>query len=177
MRAWIAVGALACAVWTASGDAASPALPAQVRAVVPDARLQGSGELRFFGLSIYDGFYWSSARGYSLARPFALDLHYHRDLSGARIARRSVDEIAQLGYGSADERARWGRLMAQLFPDVRKGDRLTGVNVPGHGARFYFNGDPIGEIADLDFARAFFGIWFDPNTSRPDFRRQLVGEP
>lgn len=77
--------------------------------------------------------------------------------SGARIAKRSVDEIAQLGYGSVDQRTRWGGLMAQLFPDVRKGDRLTGVNVPGLGARFYFNGDPIGEIADPDFARAFSG--------------------
>ncbi len=177
MPAWMVVGLLACAAWMASANAAPAALPAEVRAIVPDARLQGSGELRFLGLSIYDGHFWSAERGYSLARAFALDLHYHRDLTGAQIVQRSVDEIVQLGYGSTAERARWARLMKQFFPDVRRGDRLTGVNVPGQGARFYFNGDPIGEIAELAFAQAFFGIWLDPSTSRPDFRRQIMGEP
>jgi hypothetical protein len=66
--------------------------------------------------------------------------------------------------------------MQRLFPDVRKGDRLTGVNVPGRGAKFFHNGAAIGEIAEPGFARAFFGIWLDPKTSRPDFRKLLLGE-
>ena len=75
--------------------------------VAPDARIQGAGAFRFLGMSIYDGFYWSAVRGYSIAAPFALDLVYHRDLDGARIAERSAQEIEKLGYGSA-ERERWG---------------------------------------------------------------------
>ena len=56
------------------------------------------------------------------------------------------------------------------------GDRMTGVNVPGVGARFFHNGTPVGEVAEPAFAQAFFGIWLDPKTSRPDFRKQLLGE-
>lgn len=174
----IALGAmLACFACVAMPSSAADAVPAEARGLVPNARLQGRGEMRYLGLAVYEGRYWSAERGYSTARPFALELRYHRALTGARIAGRSVDEIAKLGYGSSAERARWGELMAQLFPDVRAGDTLTGVNVPGQGARFFRNGEPIGAIAETGFAQAFFGIWFDPNTSRPDFRRQLGLDP
>jgi hypothetical protein len=172
--------ALCAAATLASGAFAmgkvSPPLPGPVAALAPDVRPQGGGELTYFGLSIYDGFYWSPARSFSVAQPFALDLHYHRNLKGDGIAERSIDEIRKLGVGTPEEHSRWLDAMRQLFPDVRKGDRLTGVNVPGRGAKFFHNGAPIGEVADTAFARAFFGIWLDPKTSRPDFRRLLLGE-
>jgi hypothetical protein len=171
-----AAATLAVGAAFAVGKAPPPPLPDPVAALAPDARPQGGGELRYFGLSVYDGFYWSPARGFSVTQPFALDLHYHRNLKGDGIAARSIDEIRRLGVGTPDEHSRWHDAMRRLFPDVRKGDRLTGVNVPGRGAKFFHNGMPIGEIADTAFARAFFGIWLDPKTSRPDFRRLLLGE-
>lgn len=155
----------------------APPLPARVAALTPDLRPQGGGALTYFGLSIYDGWYWSSARGWSMARPFALDLHYHRKLEGANIAARSVDEIAKLGLGSAGQRAHWGELMRAIFPDVKKGDRITGVHLPPGTVRYFFNGLPIGDIVDPEFARAFFGIWLDPRSSRRDFRSKLLNEP
>jgi hypothetical protein len=156
---------------------APPPLPAAVAALAPALQPQGGGVLKFLGLSIYDGWYWSHARGWSLEQPFALDLHYHRSLDGARIAERSVDEISQLGLGSKSQRAHWGELMRAIFPDVKKGDRITGVHLPPATVRYFFNGRPIGDIVDAEFARAFFGIWLDPRTSRREFRSQLLNEP
>ena len=156
----------------------APALPPAVAALAPGLVPQGGGVLRFLGIAVYDGWYWSEGRGWSLERPFALDLHYHRSLEGTRIAERSVDEIAGLGLGSAAQRSRWGELMRGIFPDVRKGDRITGVHLPPATVRYFHNGRAIGEIVDREFARAFFGIWLDPRTSRRDFRSQLLnGEP
>lgn len=176
-----AVAAFAAAVAAAPALAADPSkappLPAPVAALAPDLRVQGAGAFRFLGMSIYDGFYWSAVRGWSIASPFALDLVYHRDLDGARIAERSVREIERLGFGSPDERERWARAMRSIFPSVGSGDRLTGVNLPSRGAAFFHNGRPIGEIADPAFAQAFFAIWLDPRTSAPDFRKRLLGEP
>ena len=171
-----AAASLAIGAAFAMGKGSPPPLPDPVAALAPDVRPQGGGELRYFGLSIYDGFYWSPARSFSVTQPFALDLHYHRDLDGRGIAGRSIEEIRKLGAGTPDEHARWHDAMRRLFPDVKKGDRLTGVNVPGRGAKFFHNGTPLGEIADTAFARAFFGIWLDPKTSRPDFRKLLLGE-
>ena len=169
---------MALAMLAGAVGAAMPRdLPPGVRATLPEARLQGPGVLRFLGIAIYDAYYWGSQKAYSPASPFALELHYHRPLEGGRIAQRSIEEITALGHGSPEDRERWGREMARLFPDVRPGDRLIGVNVPRQGARFFHNGKPIGSIDDVAFTRAFFGIWFNRGTSRPDLRRQLLGEP
>ena len=168
--------ALAFAVAPGANATTPPPLPSAVSALAPGLLPQGGGVLTFFGLSIYDGWYWSSGRGWSLERPFALDLHYHRKLEGAKIAERSVEEIAQLGFGNASQRAHWGERMRAIFPDVKKGDRITGVHLPPGTVRYFFNGRPIGDIADPEFARAFFGIWLDPRTSRRDFRSKLLNE-
>jgi len=153
----------------------APPLPSGVRTLAPDLALQGGGLLTFLGFAVYDGWYWASARGWPAGGPYALDLVYHRDLVGEKIAQRSVEEIAKLGYGTAEQRARWGALMARLFPDVRKGDRLTGVHTPDGAVRYFHNGQPIGSIDEPGFARAFFAIWLDPKTSRADFRQKLLG--
>lgn len=172
-----ALAALAGDAASGADDAAKAlALPPNVAAALPHVRMRGGGEMTFLGLSIYDGFYWSPARGYSPAQPFALDLHYRRTLKGESIAERSSDEIVKLGYGTRQQRTRWGASMKRIFPNVTDGDRLTGVNMPGVGARFYHNGNLIGEVAEPEFAQAFFGIWLDPETSRPDFRKRLLGE-
>ena len=65
--------------------------------------------------------------------------------------------------------------MTRLFPDVRAGDRITGVHRPGTGARFFVNGRLQGELPDADFARLFFGIWLSPRTSEPALREALLG--
>src|SRR5204863_10208668 len=120
-------------------------LPAPVEALVQGLRLQGGGEMRVFGLAVYDGWYWAASTDYSIALPFALDLHYARALEGARIAERSVNEIEKLGFGTAEQRLRWGGAMRSIFPSVAKGDRLTGVNLPGHSVAFFHNGRTIGD--------------------------------
>jgi hypothetical protein len=105
-----------------------------------------------------------------------MQLVYHRSLVGARIAERSVEEIAKLGYGTPEQRTRWGELMKRFFVDVVGGDHITGVNLPQLGVRYYYNGKLLGEIPDREFAKAFFAIWLDPRTSEPELRRRLLGE-
>jgi hypothetical protein len=35
----------------------------------------------------------------------------------------------------------------------------------------------VGDIADAEFARLFFGIWLSPRTSAPALRQALMGNP
>jgi hypothetical protein len=160
--------------------AGAPPLPTAVSSLVPNLEPKGGGGLTFLGMSIYSAYYYCLDRSRcdgSPEQPFALQLVYHRSLVGSMIAERSVDEIAKLGYGTQDQRAGWGTLMKQIFPNVVDGDRIVGVNLPQSGARFYHNGKPIGDIPDREFARSFFGIWLDPRTSEPALRKQLLGQP
>ncbi|MEP7330089.1 MAG: chalcone isomerase family protein [Betaproteobacteria bacterium] len=169
--------ALSLVIGSTLASTNAPALPPAIAAIAPALKVQGGGLMTFFGISVYDGWYWSATPGWPQSGPYALDLHYHRSLEGARIAERSVDEIAKLGFGSVADRNRWGISMTRLFPDVKPGDRLTGVNVGAGVVRYFYNGKSIGEISDVGFADAFFGIWLHPKTSRADFRLKLLGSP
>jgi hypothetical protein len=164
---------LLCAV-----PAQAVSIPAPVKNEINNARLAGQGSFRWFGFKIYDAQLWVGDRGYQADAPesakFALSLTYARDLYGKHIARSSIDEIGKLGYGTGAQQATWLKQMEVLFPDVHKGTRISGVYLPDHGARFYLNGDLLGEIADTEFARAFFAIWLDPRTSAASLRDSLL---
>ncbi len=172
-RRLVLLGAAASALPTA----AQTNVPVEVQAELKDARLQGSGRFRFLGLSIYDARLWVqpgfAASAFS-AHAFALELEYQRALVGKLIAERSLDEMKKVGTVSADQATRWLAAMTQTFPDVKQGDRLTSIHREGV-ARFFLNGQPIGDVRDADFARLFFGIWLSPRTSDPALRRALVG--
>ena len=159
---------------------ATPAAPPpEVAAELGGARLQGSGTLRFVGLRVYDARLWAGAAvaGVDWATaPLALEFEYARSLDGVRIAERSLTEMRRQSDIDADVAERWLGAMKQLFPDVKAGDRITGINVPGMGARFFINGRLKGDVRDLNFARHFFGIWLSPKTSEPALRDSLLGK-
>ena len=174
---------LALAVFGAAGLAAhvraQMPTPTEVASEIPGAKLQGSGTLRFMGLRIYDARLWLGATAVGAdwtAVPLALELDYARSLDGVRIAERSLSEMQRQGDIAADVADRWLAAMKQLFPDVKAGDRITGVNVPGLGVRVFINGRLKGDVRDTTFARYFFGIWLSPKTSEPALRDNLLGK-
>ena len=156
-----------------------PNAPAELTAELPGARLQGQGRLRFMGLRIYEARLWIAAPGLGVdwaLSPLALELLYARGLDGSRIAERSLAEMQRQGEIEAGKAARWLAAMKQIFPDVQAGERLTGVHLPGLGARFFVNGQLKGDVRDAEFARLFFGIWLSPRTSEPSLRDALLGK-
>ena len=156
--------------------AAAP--PPEVDAALPQARLLGSGRLRFLAFNVYDARLWTPvavAPEQWAATPLALELQYLRKLDGQAIAERSLQEMKRQGEIAADTASRWLADMRRVFPNVAAGDRITGVHLPGEGARFFFNGQLKGEVRDPEFARWFFGIWLAPQTSEPAMRQQLLG--
>ena len=156
---------------------ATTALHASPLPHLPNFEMVGSGTMRFFGLRIYDATLWSPGGVWSASRPYALELIYARSFDGAAIARRSIEEMrAQRAYPAATL-ARWEQQMGALFPNVKSGDRLTGVHMPGTGASFYSGPRKLGQIDDADFADAFFGIWLDPATRAPNLRARLLKLP
>jgi len=158
--------------------AASDAVPLHISSELGDARLSGQGSFRWFGLKIYDATLWVEKTGFQPGSPtsskFVIDLTYARDLYGERIAQSSIGQIRQLGFGKAGQQAEWLEKMKSLFPNVHEGTHISGVHLPGKGARFYLDGKMLGEIDDPEFARAFFSIWLDERTSAAKLREQLL---
>jgi len=167
---------LAALPWAAAAKRAP--LPPELHAELGGAQLLGEARLNFLGMHVYDIRLWgepgATARDL-LSMPLALELQYARALDGQAIAERSLKEMQGLARIEPPQAERWLQQMRQIFPDVKKGDRITGVQRPGEAAGFFVNGQPRGEVRDAEFARLFFGIWLSPRTSQPKLRESLLG--
>jgi hypothetical protein len=157
---------------------AAAELPAAVRDLTPDARAPwralGEGEMRWLGFRLYDARLWVSGERYADSEPFALQLSYAREISSDRLVSSSVSEMRRLGWRDEAQLRRWETGLAAIFPDVAPGHVIVGVSLPGRGAAFFHDGRPVGEVADPEFARAFFAIWLDARTRAPELRARLL---
>lgn len=162
-----------------AAPASAAAVPAGVAATLSPAvslRPLGQAQLRVWGFNVYQASLWATTdfRADDFARAtFALELLYERDLSGAAIAQRSLQEMQRLGTIPPAQAQAWLGFMTRAFPDVKKGDRLTGVHQSGN-VTFLHNGRPTAQLRDADFARLFFGIWLSAQTSEPALREALL---
>ncbi len=180
MNTWQFIGcslALVCA--SAATASTGNAAPPSVSAALAEKQAVASTRLRVWGFEVYDARLWART-GFEMSRfeqqPFALELAYLRNFKGADIARRSIDEMRQTGSLDETDATRWLAAMTALFPDVQRGDRITGVHVPGTGARFYLNDRLLGEVGEDRFSRRFFGIWLSERTSQPRMREALLAQ-
>ncbi|PHV03426.1 hypothetical protein CSQ88_01540 [Iodobacter sp. BJB302] len=157
---------------------ASGTFAAGWREELPAATPLGSGEFRWLGFRIYTARLWSEQRPFVASAPFALELTYHRSISRERFVSSSLDEIKRLSskeYSKA-QLARWQAEMERAFSDVESGDQLIGVYLPGVGCRFYGKKGLNAEVADVEFAKAFFAIWLDERSKDSNLRAQLLGQ-
>lgn len=160
-------------------------LAAQVSAAVPEGwRLQGAGEMRWFGFKLYDARFWlppdvTGAAAAPLERPFALELRYAREIPSQKLVEASIDEMQRLaapGDASPERLAAWREALAVVFPDVRPGDTIVGLHRPDGSAEFFHQGRLTGRLADAGLVRRFFAIWLDPRTREPGLRARLLGQ-
>lgn len=152
--------------------------PPEGLAELPGAVWSGSARMRYFGFDVYDARLWVAsnfrARDYG-QYGLVLELTYLRGLNGHAIAQRSIDEMRRVGPPlTPAQEQRWLAAMQTAFPDVRAGDRITGLHEPGIGARFWYNGQPRATVRDPAFSLQFFGIWLAESTSEPQLRTALL---
>lgn len=154
----------------------APPLPSAMLQETPvDLAPLGAVRFRKFGFHVYDANLWAAPGKWSWQAPFALDIRYARNIKGAALAQKSVEEMERVNAGDEPKRKKWGDIMQRLFPDVKDGDRLVGVHLPGKGAHFYNQDKLLGIVNDAEFSEAFFSIWLGSNTSEPSMRKQLLG--
>ena len=148
---------------------------AQWHSSLPGARLVGSGDFTWFGFTVYTARLWSPAQQVDLNQPFVLELTYRRDISRDTLVKASLEEMQRVADVDPATLAGWADDLRLAFTDVVAGQRIAGEYRPGQGGRFYLDGQLRQEIADPEFARAFFAIWLDSDTRSPELRRALLG--
>jgi hypothetical protein len=108
--------------------------------------------------------------------PKRLELHYLLDIS-AQDFRRSGMTFLEKQQSPENLSALADRLelFNAAYQDVKEGDRYALEYHPDTGTRLLKNGEELVRVPGHDFARAYFGIWLDPQqplSSR--FRNDLL---
>lgn len=142
---------------------------------VPDAKIVGKTRLSYMVWDVYDVSLYAPQAHWKPNRPFALKFKYLRNITGKKIADRSVKEMRAQGYGDEVTLASWYTQMKNIFPNVHKGTELTGVYTENAETVFFAQGAEIGRIKDPQFGAAFFNIWLGDKTTVPKIRQQLLG--
>ena len=166
-RRLVALAFALCAGMATAGPAGVP-LPFEPVQV-------GQGTLRFVGMRIYDAELWAPAMDWRPDAPYVLQLTYARAIRAEALVKSTLEEISVQGHLPPQRRQAWEASLLSLFPDVKAGDRLAAVRLPGQGVSFHAGTRELGRIDDEAFAEAFFAIWLGPQTRKPALRARLLG--
>lgn len=165
----------ACADVQASS---SPVPPAELARELERPVLAGSGRLRWLGIPVYEASLWTEPQFVPErfgAYAFALEIRYARSISGSILADASLKQMQALDVVPSGRHSAWLQALTGALPDVKPGDRLTGMHLPDKGLRLYFNGQLHKAIDDPLLSQSFFAVWLSPATQEPRLRAQLLG--
>lgn len=155
-------------------------LPSSLRAeegflILRPDQLIGKGKLNYYLWEVYEASLYAKDRRYQEDATFTLILDYKLNLKGKDIARQSIKEMEGQGCGEKTLYPDWEKQLVSIFPDVKAGDKLSGLKEGDGSTKFYYNNKEVGRINDGAFSRCFFNIWLGSKTSAPELRNSLLG--
>lgn len=141
-----------------------------------ELRKVGEARLKVMFWSIYDSRLFTSSGNYEPGvRPLRLEIEYLLDISAKNLIKRTAEEWQSMGR-EQQQQSQWLQQLAELWPDVSKGDVLTLEIDEDERATFYHNGLRLGSMDDPAFGQQFIDIWLSPESTRPELRLALIGE-
>lgn len=151
------------------------ARPPELNGVVQAKEPYGRASLTWLFLKAYDVSLWTDAPTWSFNDTFALTIEYNMSFSTEELVERTVEEMRRVSPGLAPATlARFAPQVAKLLPDVKSGDRISAVHVPGRPVQFFHNGKGTGQAEDTGLAQPFFEIWLSPLSAEPGIRSRLL---
>ena len=153
----------------------APLVPAEAASPLSIDKWQrvGKARLRVLFWDIYDSELHTPNGEWQGQGPYQLSLHYLRDITVNQLIEQTDKAWREQGRNHPMQ-AEWLVRLADIWPDITEGDNLVlSVAASGHSG-FWFNGEFIGAIPDVDFGPLFGGIWLDPDTPQPALRSQLI---
>ena len=141
-----------------------------------DTTLVGESRLEYLFWDVYDIRLFTADGQWQGKPPYVLELTYLRDVKSSDIVEQSIKEMKRQGHLEQAQLDKWQKLMQRMFPDVKKGDRLTGTVNADYESTFYLNDNKLERVTEKAFNQAFFDIWLGEKTSEPDMRKEITGE-
>ena len=162
-----------------AAESVSP--PVEVKETLENPLLSGAGPLKvsalgFLTFYVYDASLWVEQKPWNFNQKFALTLEYKRTISSEEIVNSSIEEMQRHHWLSYAEEKRYRQILAEIFPSVKEGDRITAAFTPAKELTLYFNGARIKtSIKDMKMARHFIDIWLHDNAHYRGLMKTLRG--
>lgn len=159
--------------------------PEHVQVNGTDLTLNGLGmrKATFLKVSVYVGALYVTRTSHDPqalidpAAPAELTLHFVRNVGADDLRKAWKEGFERV---AKDQMAALGARITQLnswMSDIKTGQRLTFVRLPGTGIQVIFNGAVKGTITGDDFSRAFISIWLGTEPPNSELKAGLLGGP
>lgn len=145
----------------------------------------GEAQLTWFIFDIYKSRLKTPDGQYTVSsdvspHPFALEIHYQRDVSKQQLLDVTDEQWQKLGF-TQSYRQQWISELNTMFPNIKSGDELTYLTDGKTGQLIYRQAgrephQTVGFVTDERLNDAFLSIWLSPDTEFPKFRQQLIGQ-
>lgn len=136
----------------------------------------GRGEMEWWWFTLYRARLLTVDGEYHQGKfPMVLEIEYYQDIPSERLLEATVDQWQHLQLDQSRQ-LQWQASLSELWPDVNEGDTLSLQVLSPDSSQFYFNGKPLEELMPEGFSEDFLAIWLSSQTSRPELRKQLLGE-
>ncbi|NNC37269.1 MAG: hypothetical protein HKO02_07425 [Hyphomonadaceae bacterium] len=159
------------------GLVASAAAYACLAAPLPATDLKPVGSVAYKKaiFHLYDISLCSDTGTFQWDNPFVITLKYKRKFSSEMIVKATMVEMSRLSGRDQSEFEPLRPTVDKCFPNVKKGDQITGVSMGPDEAKFYYNGELTCEVKWAGFNEDFFGIWLADESRAPRKSKVLRG--
>ena len=152
------------------------ATPACVGNAISASKPLGTSSLHKFVFHVYDGEFWTDAKGWDMSKPHALHLKYFVNLDENDLTVQTVEEVSRDPSVTEAMKAEYRKILPTLYPYVKKGETITAFYQPDKGVTFCYNGKAKGVMTNLALAKPFMGIWLGKYSSELELRNALLGK-
>ncbi|MDC1383093.1 chalcone isomerase family protein [Candidatus Puniceispirillum sp.] len=146
------------------------------RAELPDLKLVGSGKLKVFFMDIYKLRLYSPNGRYSSEDNFVLEFEYLKPVSKNTIVDASISELSKLYDVSFEQKTLWRGILNRGLSDMEAGEMAAVTFTKPGTIKFYSRGEMQASFNNPKFKEYFASIWLGKRTSRPNLKKQLLGQ-
>jgi hypothetical protein len=134
----------------------------------------GTATYRKYGFSIYHITLWTIDGTFNEQKPYALEMHYLRDLSKDTLVDAVTDNMRDENIVNDETLEGWRQKLDDALTDVKEGDVIVSVNLPNkEKSPLFLNDKVVLWSGDKTFNKAFADIWLGTHADE-DLRDKLL---
>jgi hypothetical protein len=135
--------------------------PPEVTQALPEAQRVGETHYRALTFALASAELYAPHASFSWDQPFAVALTYEHTPHRGMLISSVIREMSKRGAGPVRQLAAMRAQLDACVPEIRSGDRVTGVSTGRDTAWLFHNGAPLCTLEWPNLRHYFFGIVLD----------------